>query len=58
MKFVIMCSALVLSLGLSACGHFGGKKCCGDKASCSMEHKEKCAKDGQACAEGECPMKK
>jgi len=36
---------LGLSLALVSCGHFGGKKCCGDKAKCSTE--KSCCKDGQ-----------
>jgi len=58
MKFLMMCSILVAGLGLSACGHFGGKKGCCAKSECKMEQKEKCDKDSKECKDGECGMKK
>jgi len=59
MKVLAMCSIFVFGMSLSACGHFGKKSCCGDKAECSHEHKgehKDCKGDG--CGQGECPMKK
>ena len=50
MSKLLNVALLGMTLAFVSCGHFGGKKCCGDEKQCKT--------DMSCCKDGKCEMTK
>ncbi|MFN8791723.1 MAG: hypothetical protein ACK5Y2_09760 [Bdellovibrionales bacterium] len=59
MKNILISIAMLSSLTFSGCAMYGKRGCCKDKPKCCQE-KSECQghKQGEACKDGSCEMKK